>query len=113
MKMNSAKLASAVALCLSLVAVITLLGYESSYAQTDSRNFWLLNNTGRTIVVFNVSAHQSRNWGRNILEGVGLPTGLGAFIILTQMSVIPAQWTSDYYSATELSNCTSREETSA
>ena len=81
MKMNSAKLASAVALCLSLVAVITLLGYESSYAQTDSRNFWLLNNTGRTIVVFNVSAHQSRNWGRNILEGVGLPTGLGAFII--------------------------------
>jgi hypothetical protein len=67
MKMNSAKLASSVAICLSLVAVITLLGYVSSHAQ-DPRDFWMINNTGRTISMFYVSQHNQGTWGRNILR---------------------------------------------
>lgn len=79
MKMNFAKLISSVAVRLPLVTLIVLLGYVSSRAQ-DERNFWVLNNTGKTISRLYVSPHERRSWGSDILGQAQLPNGVGTLI---------------------------------
>lgn len=79
MKKSSAKFVSSVAVRLPLVMVIIFLGQVSSHAQ-DERNFWALNNTGKTISSLYVSPHEHKSWGKDILGQAELPTGIGTVI---------------------------------
>ncbi|MBS1854154.1 MAG: hypothetical protein JST11_02220 [Acidobacteria bacterium] len=76
--MNPAKLRG-IAGAVSL-AVLVVLPVAISHAQ-DPRNFWLLNNTGKTIREFYVSPHDSSRWGNDTLGRSAVPDGIGALIV--------------------------------
>jgi len=47
----------------------------------DRRNFWVLNNTGRTITSFFVAAHGTdAPWGNDVLGTATLPDSLGTAV---------------------------------
>lgn len=70
---------------LGVIVTMTLcLGLGASQtAQQDRRNFWALNNTGKEIRSFYVSAHSSDQWGDDILGRATLPDGMGTLIYFT------------------------------
>lgn len=59
--------------------LMTTVVFQVSVAQ-DLRNFWFLNNTGRTIERIYVSPHESNNWGQDVLGSANLPNGVGTII---------------------------------
>ena len=61
------------------LGVLLLLGAAQSHA-VDQRNFWCLNNTRKEIKNFYVSAHESKNWGGDILGRATLPDGMGTVV---------------------------------
>jgi hypothetical protein len=61
------------------VGVALLLGAAHSHA-VDQRNFWCLNNTGKEIRNFYVSAHESKEWGSDILGRATLLDGMGTVV---------------------------------
>lgn len=63
---------------LSLVVAV-VLGGARLQAQ-DWRNFWLVNNTGKRIMQFYVSPHESGIWGGDVLGLTTLPDGEQTFI---------------------------------
>ena len=79
MKTISANAIKLSALCLVVAVAITLLANTSSYAQ-DERNFWVLNNTGKTITRLYISPHEGASWGNDILGQSELPKGMGTMI---------------------------------
>jgi hypothetical protein len=46
----------------------------------DPRNFWLLNNTGKTIHSIYISPHEINSWGKDVLGFSTLETSEGTFI---------------------------------
>lgn len=73
------KLTSARMYVVLFTLLMTTVAIESSAAQ-DLRNFWFLNNTGKTIERIYVSPHESFNWGDDVLGSANLPDGLGTII---------------------------------
>jgi hypothetical protein len=67
------------------VIALVVLPAVISYGQ-DRRNFWALNNTGKTIREFYVSPHESGNWGRDTLGETQLGNGTGTLISFTGRS---------------------------
>ncbi len=61
------------------VGVALLLGAAHSHA-VDQRNFWCLNNTGKEMREFYVSAHESDRWGSDILGRATLLDGMGTVV---------------------------------
>jgi hypothetical protein len=61
------------------VALALLLGTSGSRAQ-NQRNFWMLNNTTKTISQFLVSTHDDESWGRNILGTATIAHGMGTLV---------------------------------
>jgi hypothetical protein len=61
------------------VGMALLLGAARSHA-VDQRNFWCLNNTGKEIRNFYVSAHESKEWGNDILGRATLLDGMGTVV---------------------------------
>src|SRR5271165_6619887 len=65
---------------LLMITLLSLLGVAASNA-ADRRNFWMLNNTGRTISRFYVAAHGTgESWGNDVFGDGSLSNSLGAMI---------------------------------
>lgn len=62
-----------------LLLTLMMLVSTGSYGQ-DQRNFWALNNTGKTISRLYVSPHEDKSWGSDVLGESQLPTGVGTVI---------------------------------
>jgi hypothetical protein len=64
-----------------MALAIVLLAMSTRGNSADRRNFWLLNNTGRTITSFFVAVHGSEEpWGSDVLGTATLPTGVGTVV---------------------------------
>jgi hypothetical protein len=63
-----------------LVLLAVGVGVVKSQPNPDQRNFWALNNTSKEIREFFVSAHDSAQWGSDILGRATLPTGMGTVV---------------------------------
>jgi|SRR5579872_1525908 hypothetical protein len=69
---------------LAVVMALTALALSSS--ATDRRNFWILNNTGRTMTSFSVAVHgSSAPWSENALTYT-LTNGNGRSLYFTDNS---------------------------
>ena len=68
-----------VPLALILLLSLMLLTAAGSHGQ-DQRNFWALNNTGKTIRWLYISPHENKNWGNDILGESQLVNGMGTVI---------------------------------
>src|SRR5271165_904979 len=65
---------------LLMITLLSLLGVAASNA-ADRRNFWMLNNTGRTISRFYVAAHGSGEaWGTDVFGDGSLSNSLGTLV---------------------------------
>jgi len=92
-------------LALVTAATMSTLFAAEAHAAADRRNFWLLNETGRTISEVHLAAHGSREpWGDDILVGADLPNGLGTKIVflsgsacVTDFRVVYTDGTSEDY----------------
>jgi len=62
-----------------LVLLVAAAGTVKS-RQTDRRDFWALNSTGKEIREFYVSPHESTKWGSDVLGRATLPNGVGTII---------------------------------
>jgi len=62
-----------------LVALAVALGLAAAPAQAQNR-FWLVNNSGDTIQIANVSPSRLSNWGPDILGSGVLPSGNRVFV---------------------------------
>lgn len=62
-----------------LVAVLLITAPLVLNAQ-DRRNFWALNNTGKTIDQLYVSPHENSKWGGDVLGSSTLANGMGTVI---------------------------------
>jgi len=64
-----------------LLVTIALLAVVLCSQSADRRNFWVLNNTGRTITNFYISVHGSQNpWSSDVLGASTLSSSLGTMI---------------------------------
>lgn len=66
-------------LVMTLMAIVISTG-TNVHAQRDSRNFWILNNTGHALRSLYVSPHESGQWGSDTLGRGTLDLGMGTFI---------------------------------
>lgn len=65
------------------VGVVALCSLVSSGASADRRNFWLVNDTGRTINEVHIAAHGSDDaWSSDVLGSDTLPDGRGTKILV-------------------------------
>jgi hypothetical protein len=64
-----------------LSVAIALLAVTLSASSSDHRNFWVLNNTGRTINSFYIATHGVQgSWGNDILGNASLSNSLGTAV---------------------------------
>jgi hypothetical protein len=72
------------ALILTALMLVATLSSQSA----DRRNFWLLNNTGRTIDRVYVAPHNANaTWGEDVLGQASLPNGIGTTIYFLDSSL--------------------------
>jgi hypothetical protein len=70
---------------LSVAAVLLTMTLCSNSA--DNRNFWILNNTGRTITSFYVAVHGVETpWGNDVLGNSTLSNSLGTAVYFHDMA---------------------------
>ncbi len=71
-----------VAVQLTLLICLCISG--AAARSHDRRDFWALNNTGKEIREFYVSAHENTNWGNDVLGRSTLPDGMGTKIVFSR-----------------------------
>jgi hypothetical protein len=73
-----------VAVQLTVLMGLCLCLSGASARSSDRRDFWALNNTGKEIREFYVSAHENTNWGQDVLGRATLPSGMGTKIVFSR-----------------------------
>ena len=63
-----------------------LLPRPAGSQESRNRDFWFLNNTGKTIREVYVSPHESKSWGQDVLGRSTLADGVGTLI------TFPSSW---------------------
>jgi len=66
---------------LLLSAVLLFFALPQQGSSQNRANFWLLNNTGKTVQNFYVSPHSSQTWGTDVLGHATLPSAVGVVIM--------------------------------
>jgi len=78
-------------LTFSAILLICALPHPAGSQESRDRNFWFLNNTGKTIHEVYVSPHESKSWGQDVLGRATLADGVGTLM------VFPSSWRTSCY----------------
>ncbi len=69
---------------LLLPAVLLFCALPQQGGSQNRANFWLLNNTGKTVQNFYVSPHSAQTWGSDVLGRATLPYEVGVVIVFPE-----------------------------